>query len=105
MPMKSVLVITASSSRSGGGQGSGYARGEAERPDPDARGGAEDEAVGLVAGVLGEGAEARRGPGRDAAPGAVDLDLELALALDRGIGAAGLVVERQVLAVLPGDPG
>src|SRR5690349_21143836 len=80
------------------------AGGEAERPDPYTRGGAEYQAVGLVAGVIGQGAEAGR-PGGQRAPLSVDLDLDLAAALDRGEGAAGLVVERQVLAVLAGHPG
>src|SRR6059036_859028 len=55
--------------------------------------------------MLGERAQARRRVGCNRPPLAVDLDLELALSLDRRVGAARLVVERQVLAVLAGDPG
>src|SRR5215203_6394698 len=104
MPMKSVLVIIASSSRLGDGCGSGYARSEAERPDLGSLSGAEDEAVRLVARVLGQGSQAGGGTSRDGVPLAIDLDLQLALALNRDIGAARLVVERQVLAVLPRNP-
>ena len=62
-----VLVIIASSFGSRLSRASRHARGEAERPDLDTRGGAEDEAVGLVARVLGEGAEAGGGIAREGA--------------------------------------
>src|SRR5690349_5429622 len=98
MPMKSVLLIIASS-LGWGGSDSGYARGEAERPDLDPRRRPQDEAVGLVARVLGQGAQPGDRVGGEGRPLAIDLDLDLALALDRRVGAAGLVVERQVVAV------
>src|SRR5690242_7508904 len=104
MPMKSVLVITGSSSGVWSPEASGYACGEAQRPDLDPRRRPQDEAVRLVAGVFGQSAEAGNRVGGERRPLAVDLDLDLTLALDRGEGAAGLVVERQVLAVAAGDP-
>ena len=63
-------------------------------------------AVGLVAVVLGQCVEARvRRSATESSAVAVELDAELALALDRRVGAAGLVVDRQLLAVLARRPG
>src|ERR1044072_1582077 len=103
MPMKSSLVIMVPPC--GGRPRLWDSGGEAERPDLDLWRRAQHQAVRLVAPVLGEGAQAGGGIAGDRLPLAVDLDLELALALDRRVGAARLEVERQVLAVLAGDPG
>src|SRR6476619_5766613 len=93
-----VVIIVASCSGVGWGD-LGYAGRDGERPDLDPRRRRQDEAVRLVARVLGQSAEAGDLVARQRRPLAVDLDLDLALALDRGEGAAGLVVERQILAV------
>ena len=83
----------------------GDAGAEAHRPDPKAGGGAQDDGVPVVGRVLGELVEGRPVDRHWLEGDAVELDRQLPLALDGRVGAAGLVGDDELLAVLPGAPG
>src|SRR4051794_24360554 len=104
MPTKSSLPIIVISSVWGAGPRLGNPRREADRPDAQAGGGAEEDRVALVAWVGGEVMEAGPRDRERLESGAVEFDGQLPVPLERRVCRAPFVAEGELGAVLARGP-